>query len=452
MRLVSSQFCGRETQLREIVPGVLATQPTGYAIIGPDYVGKSRLLRDLVSADGPLSETTVDDHSHVDRQVAACLAIVYLDCGDPETLYQLHDSLKGALAGRLAQFADGYDWPDDETPESTYQIVRHLNRYGCRPLILLDNFDRVPSGDDVSEKFIESLLNLCTETALVLATRYPLHDLSSAPASIALSNALTSIFLGLVEIDVAQAWIADLVGQLSTSTEFVDFLLAITGRHPFLIHSIDGVLAELNQFLPAVTSFNEATQALLRLRLAEHGRPLFLTQWNQLQSPPAHVPGDVVERVLIQLCQAPIDLTQLSPDEGTVINWLFNQAVLTWDSDGCHLYSPLFVDFLASRLARQTPEIASINLPQEALPDLLIYEQLTKTEVNLLRYFQQHDRKIVPPEQLLADVWRRPDASPRRVQEAIRRLRLQLANADPPVGVIENERGRGYRFVPVDAT
>ena len=41
-----------------------------------------------------------------------------------------------------------------------------------------------------------------------------------------------------------------------------------------------------------------------------------------------------------------------------------------------------------------------------------------------------------------------PDASPRRVQEAIRRLRLQLAEAEPPIGNIENERGRGYRFVP----
>jgi DNA-binding response OmpR family regulator len=45
-------------------------------------------------------------------------------------------------------------------------------------------------------------------------------------------------------------------------------------------------------------------------------------------------------------------------------------------------------------------------------------------------------------------VWKRPDASPRRVQEAIRRLRLQLEEASPPVGSIENERGQGYRFVP----
>ena len=33
-------------------------------------------------------------------------------------------------------------------------------------------------------------------------------------------------------------------------------------------------------------------------------------------------------------------------------------------------------------------------------------------------------------------------------KEAIRRLRLELEEAQPPVGVIENERGQGYRFVP----
>lgn len=443
-----SQFCGRETQLREIVPGVLATQPTGFVIIGPDYIGKSLLLRDLVSADGPLSEAAVDDHSQIDRQIAACLAIVYLDCGDSETGRHLLDNLNNTLAGRLAEFAEGVDRPDDEAPINTHQIVRQLNRYGCRPLVLLDNFDRVLSTDDLSASFSESLLNLRSEAALILTTRHPLHDLSNDLATIALSNALTSIFLGLIETDVASAWIADSVARLSTNPEFVDFLLTMTGRHPFLIHSIDGVLAEVQPLLSRGGPINGGTQALVCLRLAEHGRPLFLTQWNQLQSPPAHVPGNVVERVLVQLCHAPIDLTRLTPDEGTVINWLFNQAIITWDADGCHLYSPLFVDFLASRLATHIPEIAPARAPQEELPDLPIYEQLTKTEVNLLRYFQQHGRKIVPPEQLLADVWRRPDASPRRVQEAIRRLRLQLAEADPPVGVIENERGRGYRFIP----
>jgi DNA-binding response OmpR family regulator len=69
-------------------------------------------------------------------------------------------------------------------------------------------------------------------------------------------------------------------------------------------------------------------------------------------------------------------------------------------------------------------------------------------EASLLRYLHNHSQMVVSTEQLLADVWKRPDASTRRVQEAIRRLRLQLERQSPPIGEIRNERGRGYRFVP----
>ena len=43
-----------------------------------------------------------------------------------------------------------------------------------------------------------------------------------------------------------------------------------------------------------------------------------------------------------------------------------------------------------------------------------------------------------------------PGASPRRVQEAIRRLRNSLNTQTPPIGVVENERGVGYRYVPTN--
>ena len=90
----------------------------------------------------------------------------------------------------------------------------------------------------------------------------------------------------------------------------------------------------------------------------------------------------------------------------------------------------------------EPPPAAVIN--RSGLP----LEQFTKTEASLLRYFQTHQNQTVSTEQLLSEVWKRPDATNRRVQEAIRRLRLHLEAAHPPIGAIENDRGRGYRFVP----
>jgi DNA-binding response OmpR family regulator len=123
--------------------------------------------------------------------------------------------------------------------------------------------------------------------------------------------------------------------------------------------------------------------------------------------------------------------------------------MVAYGEHGYRLFSPLFRDFLATRLSAATngdrPR-AVVSSP--LVEDDPIYERLTKTEAALLRYFRANSETIVTPEQLLNDVWNRPNATTRRVQEAIRRLRLRLEQTTPPVGVIENERGRGYRFVP----
>ena len=146
----------------------------------------------------------------------------------------------------------------------------------------------------------------------------------------------------------------------------------------------------------------------------------------------------------------------MAREQISTMNWLINQAMVVCDAQGYALFSPVFTEFLANRLA-ETPIPAAAPVPPSIAPpvpplppDAPIFEQLTKTESALLRYFQNHAHTIISPEELLAEVWKRPDASPRRVQEAIRRLRLELEEAVPPVGTIENERGQGYRFVPAD--
>jgi hypothetical protein len=227
-----------------------------------------------------------------------------------------------------------------------------------------------------------------------------------------------------------------------------DLLLELTGTHPFLLDRIGDIMSEVAQFLPPDQPFDAAHSDLIRLRLAEHGRLLFTTQWRKLQATPQRIPEPAAQALLARLLLGPLKAADVQRDYFAALNWLINQAVVAFGNRGYHLYSPLFGEFLAAQMGAAVPAESAMIPAVETMPDLPIYQQLTKTEVTLLRYFQTHSRKIVSPEQLLADVWQRPDASPRRVQEAIRRLRLQLDEADPPVGVIENERGRGYRFIP----
>ena len=150
-----------------------------------------------------------------------------------------------------------------------------------------------------------------------------------------------------------------------------------------------------------------------------------------------------------------VPLTDIQPEDSAALNWMINQAMVICCVQRAHsgyqFFTPLFTEYLARRMGcrtrrqNQEPAPAAVTLPEAAL------DQFTKTEAALLRYFKAHENEIVSTEQLLADIWKRPDASNRRVQEAIRRLRLQLEELDKPIGTIENDRGRGYRFVPANS-
>jgi hypothetical protein len=188
--------------------------------------------------------------------------------------------------------------------------------------------------------------------------------------------------------------------------------------------------------------------SLVKLRLAEHGRPLFEMLWRKLQGSPIKSTMLLVE----QLIHAPIDIDQTASEQAAALNWLINYAAVTFTNNRYHLFSPLFQEFLAKQLETE-PQIPTDVWPAMALLESAaspadIFASLTPIEAELLRYFQAHRNAVVSTEKLLADVWNQPDASPRRVQEAIRRLRNSLSQQKQSVGVIENERGLGYRFVP----
>ncbi|RMF05563.1 MAG: winged helix family transcriptional regulator, partial [Chloroflexi bacterium] len=145
-----------------------------------------------------------------------------------------------------------------------------------------------------------------------------------------------------------------------------------------------------------------------------------------------------------QLVAAPIVVGQVPADQIFALNWLINQAIVKFDDNNYRLFSPLLENFLAEKLNLCSP--AAPDTPPQSTPNLL--QTLPPKEARLLSYFQQNSNVPLSFEQLLTDVWQQPDASPRRVQEAIRRLRNSLRKQSPPPGTIKSERGVGYRFVP----
>ncbi len=450
MESVKSQFFGRERILYEIVQGVLAPQPTSFSLVGSKLIGKSRLLNYLASDTGPLLQRELADWRPLAYQDSSRVLVARFDCDWPELQEDLLGHMYRHLAQRLAEVERiriNWDPVQEESNPSRqlWQICRQLNRLGYRLVLLLDNFDTVFENQLLSVETIDELRPLTLEIALVVATEQPLHDLDRDLAASPLFNVMTQLFLSLMEPEAAQKWLAAYAEHFPGIETMVPELLELTGPHPFLLGRIGDIFTEVEQMLPPGQMVDRAHLPLLRLRLAEHGRLLFETCWNKIRKPPRRLEGSAIQALLKRLLKAPLQIQEVRAEQFPALNWLINQAMVAYTNAGYRLFSPLFGEFLSARLAEHPTPAAP---PAPRLETVPIYDRLTKIEAALLRYFEARPHQIIPPEQLLADIWKRPDASPRRVQEAIRRLRLQLQDASPPVGVIENERGRGYRFVP----
>ena len=446
---IKNRFFGRSRIVREIVEGVLSPRPTSFSIVGTKYVGKSSLLNYLTADDGPLLG---DDFAPWRPDAFAdpsSLFVTMLDCSWQDVRADLLGYLDQHLCRRLQAENMELDWREIDAQSGAarriWQMARQLNRLGYRTVVLMDNFGRVFEDQLIRPDSADELRPLATELALVVASQQPLHDMDRELAASPLFNVMTQLFIGLIEEQAARDWLVAYSAQFPAVVELSDVLVAMTGTHPFLLKRIGDILAEVQQYLAPGQTVGAAHSELIRLRLTEHGRLLFTTQWRTLQTPPPRVAAEGVHDFLVRMVATPLPAADVPRHLTPTLNWLINQAVVIYSPTGYRLYSPLFGDFLAARLETPAAPARSVATDTNQHP---LYAELTKTEEALLRYFRANSGEVISPEQLLADVWKRPDASPRRVQEAIRRLRLQLTAAQPPVGEIENERGRGYRFVP----
>jgi hypothetical protein len=297
----------------------------------------------------------------------------------------------------------------------------------------------------MTSDIVNELRPLTNEIGLVVSTEQPLHDLNKTIAASPLFNVMHQHFIGLLEPDAARAWLEVYQNDLPLTDEVKTELLDIAGGHPFLLARIHDIFMEMQALAPGIQSITPERLPLIKLRLTEHGRRLFEMNWRKLQEPE----GQAALPLVKQLAQAPIRIGQVPTEQSMALNWLINQAIATYGQNHYRLFSPLFADFLKERLDLEEPALKPIST-DVAAKQADILNALPPKEAQLLYYFQQHAHAIISIEQLLADVWNQPQASPRRVQEAIRRLRNNLNQQTPPIGVIENERGMGYRYIPTD--
>lgn len=452
MDTVKTRFFGRKALLEDIVQGILAPgQPIDFSLVGPKMIGKTKLLKYLAAPDGPLLGPDPAGWRPERFQEGNNIIVGLYNCTWPEARVNLPQFLNQRLRLQLeSEKRLHLDWSRIEQVGSPgqqiVQVARQLDQQGIRLLVMLDNFDNVLVGDHVTTEMVNELRPLTNELALLVTTNQPLHDLNQTLAASPLFNLMHQHFVGLLAPDAAQEWVEAYARRILLTPSIQQALLEMAGGHPFLLARSNEVLLEIQSPLPEGTAIDVEHLSLLRLRLYEQGRPLFEMLWRKLNETSIEAVLPLAE----QLATTPIAIDQVPIDQTSALNWLINYAAISHDGNVYHLFSPLFQDFLADQLglARRATTVWPVTATAVAGPDGSIFDTLAPKEAELLRYFQAHSYTVLPVEQLLADVWHQPEASPRRVQEAIRRLRNRLNKWSPPIGVIENERGVGYRYVP----
>lgn len=325
---------------------------------------------------------------------------------------------------------------------------------GGRRLVFLDNWDaiaRLPGED--RRCWAEWIAATQPGRGLLLACRHPLYE---AAAAVGFASPLPHIqqsFLGLIDGEEAGRVVQAALAAYPESAAVEAALVEWCGGHPFLLDRVGELLADAAALLPGGQGPGQAHLPLLRLRLAAaYGRPLFDSQWQAVRCG-----GEAAEAarlpLLRQLLLRPIRFGDLTPAQAEPMNWLLVQGLVGVDSQSYRLFSPLFQEYLALKLQVETPAAPRSVADAGAVYALVEREahRFTPQEKSLLLYFLERPGEIVSVEELLAQVWERPDGSSRRVQEGIRRLRHRLAEFNGAVGTIDNEWGQGYRYVPLEA-
>lgn len=448
MQAIKTRFFGRKTILQDLVEGLLApSQPLDYSLVGPKLVGKSRLLQHLASDEGPLRGP--DPHGWRSEWFRRGNNIIvgHYDCQWPAAQTHLTEFINQQLRDQLKKDRNwGLDWSQIEQVTSPGQqigqIVRQLDHKQIRLVLLLDNFDRVLRSESITPDMANELRPLTSELGLVVATEQPLHDLNRTLAASPLFNVMHQHFVGLLEPSAAGDWLNAYHQRLPMADQVKAELLQMTGGHPFLLARINDIFMEMQSISPIEGTLDHQHLPLLRLRLAEHGRRLFEMNWAILENTGSESTLSMVKA----LAQKPIPIGELPAEQVALLNWLINQAMATYNEEDYRLFSPLFEKFLLEKFGLEQ------LTGDSAVTEADIFKTLSPIEADLFRYFRANKHTVISVEQLLADVWNQPDATPRRVQEAIRRLRNSLNKQSPLVGEIKNERGVGYRYVPFDGS
>jgi AAA+ ATPase superfamily predicted ATPase len=423
-------FFGREPETGQTLS--LLANSQSVSIVGQRRIGKTSLLVHL--SDPKIFERhglTRDQH-----------LFVYIDSGglsdlDQPALFRvILEELDDALAENSSA-SNRVDLPDSAHP-ITYRAferaLRDLTRQGWKPIILLDEFERMSQNPQLDPDFFSGLRALAAKYPIsyVTASKHPLLELTYADVSTLSSpffNIFASVRLALFSDEAGRNLVTGLAARvpIAFNETTLDVIYELAGPHPLFLQIAGFHACELRQVRGA--GLTDEDLAALRDRFQASVEEHFAYYWRSL--------SEVEQRVLATLPAS----QHTQPD----IAQQLGQACLILRRDGDYDYLSLtFRDYVQAQAPPGLLQAGPVLIDEDQRQALLrgYPLDLTATQYALLVHLAQQAGQVVTTETLEQAVWGDEYIEdPERLKSVIKGLRRTLGDA---AAHLENVRGVGY--------
>lgn len=226
-------FYGREAEINQIL-GLLRNGQS-VSLIGPRRIGKSSLLIHLC-------------RSEVRQQLALeppRALFVLIDCqefgGSPAE--ELYEALYGGVVDAAAKA--GLEIPNSQQPGTYRALDRALHQVtqnNVAVVVLLDEFELLAANEHLTPYFFARLRGLTTKYGLayLTASQRPLFAVTAEEEILSspFFNIFVTLPLGLFDREEAKQMLTGRMAdtRLSFSDDLIDYLIFLTGPHPFFLH------------------------------------------------------------------------------------------------------------------------------------------------------------------------------------------------------------------------
>jgi hypothetical protein len=382
-------FFDREPEARQVLS--LLGNGQSVSLVGQRRIGKTSLLFHLAEAQ-VFTQYGLNAEEHL---------FVYIDCGglsdlDQPNLYrvfleEIDDALAVEASAQRLQILDG-----DLSYRSFERMLRQLIRQNRKPIILLDEFERMSLNPQLDPDFF---------------------------------SGLRALGLGLL----AEAEAGNLVTKLAATAQVnygpdtITVILNLAGPHPFFLQIAGFHAFELQQLkgLPLTANDHPELRHRFNAAVAEH----FGYYWHNLT--------DAEQYVLATL--------PASQDSRPDIALRLEQACLIRRHQAGYDYlSPTFRDFVQAQAITGLLQAGLLAIDKDQHQALLRGQplNLTATQYSLLLHLVEQAGQVVSTAALEQAIWADEYIEdPERLKSVIKGLRKALGDESTR---LENVRGVGY--------